>query len=108
MIQPNWDIFSAKFSADKETTFEWFAYLLFCREFNLPKGWFGFINQSGIENNAIKQDDDILGFQAKFYSTSLSDHKEDFIEMLDKARRDYSQLKKINYGDKHIVKMKRR
>lgn len=95
MIQPNWEVFSAKFSTNKESTFEWFTYLLFCREFNLSKGWFGFKNQSGIEKNPIEQDDEVIGFQAKFYSTSLSDHKKDFLEMLDKAKRDYPKLTKI-------------
>ena len=38
MIHPNWDIFSSKFSTEKEAVFEWFAYLLFCREFDLSKG----------------------------------------------------------------------
>lgn len=95
MIRPNWEIFSAKFSHDKELTFEWFSYLLFCREFNLPKGWFGFKNQSGIEKNPIEHDGEVIGFQAKFYSTSLSDHKKDFIEMLEKSKRDYENISKI-------------
>ncbi|MFL9527928.1 hypothetical protein, partial [Acinetobacter baumannii] len=60
MIKPDWEIFSAKFSSNKELTFEWFSYLLFCREFNLPKGWFGFKNQSGIEKNPIKYNGDII------------------------------------------------
>ena len=92
MIRPNWEIFSAKFSTNKETTFEWFAYLLFCREFNLSKGWFGFKNQSGIEKNPIEYENEVIGFQAKFYSTSLSDHKDDFLEMLKKTKRDYPLL----------------
>lgn len=95
MIRPNWEIFSAKFSTNKETTFEWFAYLLFCREFNLSKGWFGFKNQSGIEKNPIEYENEVIGFQAKFYSTSLSDHKDDFLEMLKKTKRDYPLLTKI-------------
>lgn len=94
MIKPNWEIFSAKFE-NKEDIFEWFAYLLFCREFNLAKGWFGFKNQSAIEKNPIEIDDEVIGFQAKFYSTSLSDHKTDFLEMLQKAKRDYPNLNKI-------------
>lgn len=94
MIEPNWEIFSAKFD-NKEDIFEWFAYLLFCREFNLPKGWFGFKNQSAIEKNPIKFGDEVIGFQAKFYSNSLSDHKDEFLEMLEKAKRDYSELTKI-------------
>ena len=95
MIHPNWDIFSSKFSTEKEAVFEWFAYLLFCREFQLPKGWFGFKNQSGIEKNPIKYKNEVIGFQAKFYSTSLVDHKDDFLQMLVKANRDYQSLTKI-------------
>lgn len=94
MIKSNWEVFSAKFE-NKEDAFEWFSYLLFCREFNLPKGWFGFKNQSAIEKNPIRVNDEVIGFQAKFYSSSLSDHKKDFLEMLGKARRDYPQLSKI-------------
>lgn len=95
MIRPNWEIFSAKFSHDKELTFEWFSYLLFCREFDLPKGWFGFKNQSGIEKNPIEHDGEVIGFQSKFYSTSLSAHKDELIETLNKVKRDYSELSKV-------------
>lgn len=94
MIKPNWEIFSAN-SANKENDFEWFSYLLFCREFNLPKGWFGFKNQSAIEKSPIEINDEIIGFQAKFYSSQLSDHKNDFLQMLEKAKRDYPRLTKI-------------
>ncbi|MDN8575000.1 hypothetical protein QZK41_11625 [Acinetobacter baumannii] len=95
MIKPDWEIFSAKFSNDKESTFEWFSYLLFCREFNLPRGWFGFKNQSAIEKNPIQINEEVIGFQAKFYSSPLSNHKNDFLEMLEKAKRDYSEITKI-------------
>ncbi|MEQ1161307.1 hypothetical protein ABLT50_15730 [Acinetobacter calcoaceticus] len=95
MIKPDWEIFSAKFSNDKESTFEWFSYLLFCREFNLPRGWFGFKNQSAIEKNPIQINDEVIGFQAKFYSSPLSNHKNDFLEMLEKAKRDYPEITKI-------------
>lgn len=95
MIHPNWDLFSTKFSNNKEVVFEWFTYLLFCREFQLPKGWFGFKNQSGIEKNPIEYKNEVIGFQAKFYSTSLSDHKDDFLQMLEKTNRDYPSLTKI-------------
>ncbi|MCL6236916.1 hypothetical protein M5F66_00920 [Acinetobacter sp. ANC 5033] len=95
MIQPNWEVFSAKFSNNQQMTFEWFAYLLFCREFDLPKGWFGFKNQSGIEKNPIERSDEVIGFQAKFYFTKLSSHKDDFLEMLEKAKRDHPSLTKI-------------
>lgn len=95
MIKPNWDVFSSKFSTNKEVEFERFAYLLFCREFNLPKGWFGYKNQSAIEKNPIEHNEEVIGFQAKFYSSSLSEHKQDFLDMLAKARRDYPEITKI-------------
>lgn len=95
MIQPNWEIFSAKFSNNQQVTFEWFAYLLFCREFNLLKGWFGFKNQSGIEKNPIERGDKVIGFQAKFYSSKLASHKDDLIETLEKVKRDYPALTTI-------------
>ena len=80
--------------SDKPGTVQ-FAYLLFCREFNLPKGWLGFKNQSGIEKNPITYDGEVIGFQAKFYSTSLSAHEDDFLQMLEKTNRDYPSLTKI-------------
>lgn len=102
MIKPDWEIFSAKFSSDKELTFEWFTYLLFCREFNLPKGWFGFKNQSGIEKNPLEYDGEIIGFQSKFYSTSLSTHKDELIETLNKVKRDYPELTKLLFYTNQI------
>lgn len=95
MIQPNWEVFSAKFSNNQQLTFEWFAYLLFCREFDLPKGWFGFKNQSGIEKNPIEKEGDVIGFQAKFYETSLSSHKDELLKMLETINRDYTNLNKL-------------
>jgi len=102
MIKPDWEIFSAKFSSNKELIFEWFSYLLFCREFNLPKGWFGFKNQSGIEKNPIKYNGEIIGFQSKFYSTSLSTHKDELIETLNKVKRDYPELTKLLFYTNQI------
>jgi hypothetical protein len=65
MIKQNWEIFSSKFE-NKEEIFEWFSYLLFCREFNLPKGWFGFKNQSAIEKEPIQVNDEFIGFKLNF------------------------------------------
>ena len=95
MIKPNWDVFRAKFSENPQNHFEWFCYMLFCQEFNQPNGIFRFKNQSAIENNPIKNDNEIIGWQAKFYDTSLSNHKNDLIKTLEKAKRDYSNITKI-------------
>ena len=70
MIKPNWDIFKAKFSENPHNIFEWFCYLLFCKEFNKPLGIFRYKNQSAIETNPIETGDGIIGWQAKFYDTA--------------------------------------
>jgi len=95
MIKPNWDIFKTKFSENPQYNFEWFCYLLFCKEFNKPNGIFRYKNQSAIETNPIAVDNNVIGWQAKFYDTSLSKHKDDYIDTIKKAKRDYSDITKL-------------
>lgn len=95
MIKPNWDIFKAKFSDNPQDNFEWFCYLLFCREFNENKGIFRFKNQSAIETDPVAKEGEIIGWQAKFYDTSLSSHKNDLIALIDRAKRDYPNITKL-------------
>jgi len=95
MIKSNWANFQTKFTDNPQKYFEWFCYLLFCQEFNKTIGIFRFKNQSGIETNPIIVDSEVIGWQAKFYETKLSDHKKDLIEMVTKSIRDYPGLTKI-------------
>lgn len=95
MIKPNWDSFKAKFNENPQANFEWFCYLLFCQEFDMPAGMFRYKNQSGIETNPITKDNDVIGWQAKFYETKLSDNKADLIEMIVKSKKAYPRLNKI-------------
>ncbi|EPD0862146.1 AVAST type 4 anti-phage nuclease Avs4 [Escherichia coli O8,13,108,129,135:H11,20] len=95
MIKPNWDSFKAKFNENPQANFEWFCYLLFCQEFDMPAGMFRYKNQSGIETNPITKDNDVIGWQAKFYETKLSDNKSDLIEMIVKSKKAYPGLNKI-------------
>jgi len=97
MIKPNWDIFKVKFSENPQSNFEWFCYLLFCREFKKGTGIFRYKNQSAIENNPIKEGKEIIGWQAKFYGDSLSKTtcKTDVIGALEKAKRDYPGITKF-------------
>jgi len=95
MIKPNWNIFRAKFNENPQNNFEWFCYLLFCKEFNRPFGIFRFKNQSAIENNPISKDDEVIGWQAKFYNTPLSNHKDDLVNTIEKAKRDYPNITKL-------------
>lgn len=83
MIKPNWNIFKAKFSENPQSNFEWFCYLLFCKEFNQPQGIFRYLNHSGMETNPIKIGDEFIAWEAKFYEDKLSDHKDDFIKKLE-------------------------
>ncbi|EGO7961906.1 ATP-binding protein, partial [Enterococcus faecalis] len=95
MIKANWDIFKAKFSENPQINFEWLCYILFCKEFKKEQGIFRFKNQSGIETNPIIVEKEIIGWQAKFYDTKLSEHKSDIISTLEKSKRDYPNLTKI-------------
>ncbi len=95
MIKPDWNIFKAKFTENPQSKFEWFCYLLFCKEFNKPYGIPRFINQAGIETMPITIDKEVIGWQAKFYDSTLSTHKKDIIGTIKKSKGDYSDLTKI-------------
>jgi hypothetical protein len=95
MIKPNWANFQTKFNDNPQKYFEWFCYLLFCQEFNKATGIFRYKNQSGIETNPINKNDEVIGWQAKYYDTKLSDHKNELIETVTKSKRDYADLTKI-------------
>lgn len=70
--------FESKFDGGRqEKAFESLAYHLFCLEFGIEKGLFRYKNQAGIETDPVEIGEDIIGFQAKYYSatTSLSTKK---------------------------------
>jgi len=95
MIKPNWEIFKAKFSENPQNNFEWFCYLLFCKEFDKPFGIFRFKNQSAIETNPINKGNEVIGWQAKFYNTPLPSHKDDLVNTIEKSKRDYPNITKL-------------
>ena len=95
MIKPNWDIFKAKFSDNPQDNFEWFCYLLFCKEFKKEKGIFRFKNQSAIETDPVEVGSDIIGWQAKFYDVALSNKKDELLDFVEKAKRDYPKITKL-------------
>lgn len=95
MVKPDWNIFKAKFSDNPQFHFEWFCYLLFCKEFEQPYGVFRYKNQSGIETNPIEYGGIKVGFQSKFYDTTLSSNKNELISTLQKSKRDYPDLTKL-------------
>ena len=95
MIEPNWDIFKAKFSSNPQNYFEWFCYLLFCREFDRPLGIQGYMNHRHLENHPVKSNQETIGWQAKFYQTPLSKHKAKIIKLIEGAKEDYPDITKI-------------
>ena len=96
MIKPNWDVFKAKFSENPQNNFEWFCYLLFCKQFNKEYGIFRYKNQSAIETNPIEVNGDVVTWQAKFYETPLSSHKKDLEDTLNKLKRDYPNVNRLH------------
>lgn len=95
MIDPNWDNFKAKNSADKQGAFERLCYLLFCKEFGKDVGIFRFKNHAGIETNPIENEGQVIGWQAKFYETRLSDNKQDLIKSIDTTKERHPEVAKI-------------
>lgn len=95
MVKPDWNIFRAKFSENPQDNFEWFCYLLFCKEFKKPLGVSGFKNQRHIETNPISVDNEVIGWQAKYYETPLTNHKEEILKLLVGSKKDYPSLTKV-------------
>ncbi|SFU41756.1 hypothetical protein SAMN05216480_1038 [Pustulibacterium marinum] len=95
MIKLNWNIFRAKFDGEETSMFELLAYHLFCDEYNVPTGIFRFKNQTGIETEPIEKDNQLIGFQAKYYDSKVSDNKEDIIDSIKKAKSKNKDLDKI-------------
>ena len=95
IIKPNWNNFKAKFNENPQLNFEWLCYLLFCKEFKQDKGIFRYKNQSAIETNPIAINNEVIGWQAKFYEFSLSNHKKEILETLEKAKKNYPNINKL-------------
>lgn len=99
MIRPNWNLFKAKFSENPQDNFEWFCYILFCKEFQQEKGIFRFKNQSGMETNPVKVGDDYISWEAKFYTTEdkLSSNKEELKRKIDITQSKNPEVTKLYF-----------
>lgn len=91
----NWANFKAKFNGKEQSTFQWLCYLLFCEEYNQPLGITRYENHAGIETDPITIGKDVIGWQAKFYDTRLSEHKADFIISIDTAKTRHPEITMI-------------
>jgi hypothetical protein len=95
IAEVNWDNFQAKFAANKQESFEWLCYLLFCKEHNRSTGISRFKNHAGIETDPVNSSGAVVGWQARFYTTRLSDHEQDFRDSIDAAKTRHPALTKI-------------
>jgi hypothetical protein len=93
----NWSNFKAKFNGKEQATFQWLCYLLFCEKYKQPLGISRYENHAGIETDPIKVGQDIIGWQAKFFNTKLSEHKSVFIAAIDTATSRHPELTKIEF-----------
>ncbi|KZS43952.1 hypothetical protein AWU65_28155 [Paenibacillus glucanolyticus] len=110
-VSINWDVFNYKFSGNTRNAFEQLAYILFCHEFGRPFGIFRYFNQTGIETEVIQVDEDIIGFQAKYYDANitLSNRKADLIAAIDKSRQSYPNITRmLFYVNKELALSKKK
>ena len=88
----NWTNFKKKFEGNNSDAFENLAYFLFCEETKQEYGIFEYKHQKGIETEPVKYNGKLLGFQAKFYDTRISDNKKDIIDSIDVAKNAHKNL----------------
>ena len=91
----NWKAFEAKYDKREQKAFEELSYLLFCAEFGNRIGLFRYKNQTGIETEPIEKNGVCYGFQAKYYTVSISQNKADIIDSIQKAKNKNKNLNKI-------------
>lgn len=97
MSKINWNNFKTKFDGKEQDTFEFLSYILFLRELNQTIGIERYKNQAGIETEPIQINGEWIGFQAKFYETTISSNKKKIKEGIEKAKRRNPQLEKIYF-----------
>lgn len=93
----NWKVFELKYDKRETWAFEQLSYLLFCAELNNRIGLFRYKNQTGIETETIEKDGVLYGFQAKYYTTSISKNKTDIIDSIQKAKSKNNQLNVVYF-----------
>lgn len=93
----NWNIFRLKYDKREVWAFEQMSYLLFCAEHNNRIGLFRYKNQTGIETEPLYKDGKILGFQSKYYTTSISVNKSDIIDSINKAKAKNENLNELYF-----------
>lgn len=91
----NWTNFKKKIEGKETEAFENLAYFLFCEETKQEYGVFEYKDQWGIETEPVEYQGKLSGFQAKFYTTRISDNKKDIIDSIDTAKKKHENLNQI-------------
>ena len=97
IIDINWNSFRSKFNGREQDKFEELSYLLFCKEHGQDFGIFGYLNQTGIEKEPIEKNGVLVGFQAKFFETRISDNETKIKNGIRKAKQENQDIKVIYY-----------
>lgn len=92
VVKPDWDIFKLNFSDNPQKNFEWMCYQLFCREFGKNTGIFRYDNQPDLETEPIHINDEVIGFQAKFYTVNLAERKKEILKLIQDVKLKYPDL----------------
>jgi len=104
-IAVNWDVFQYKFTEKARDAFEHLAYILFCDEFKIENGTFRYFNQPYVETLPVKNGEEFIGFQAKYYDagTSIADKKKELKKAIEGAKTKYPEISKfIIYTNKEL------
>lgn len=94
MYKINWEQFKVK-NDDCRSAFETLSYHLFCRKFNIDGGIFAYKNQAGIETEPVMIEKQLVGFQAKFFDTTID--KKQVTDSIEKAKQKNKGLKLIYF-----------
>lgn len=99
----NWKAFEYKYSDNPQKAFENLTYYLFCHEFNQKSGIFRYFNQPHIETNPIQVGEKFIGFQAKYYSDSvtMSGKENELIEAVKGAASAYPGITTLYFYISH-------
>lgn len=103
MQYPSWDTFKVNCAGSTRTSFECLARLLFRSRYHLGDYLPYYKNHPGNETATIKFNNEEIGFQAKFFDTSLSSGENQIIHSLEEAHQNNpNQTKIILYTNKEF------
>ncbi len=100
---PTWDSFRYKYQSEvlQRNRFEDLVRAIFCKRYNIRYGIFQCLNHAGNETDTIEENGQIIGFQAKYFSSRID--KNDIISSIKTAHdRHPEQTKAIIYTNIHF------